>query len=66
MLAKNKSIERENLGIKPHMRLIKIKSHFSGTYFDDKFTTFGVASCIMVPAPIFARLDFAKIRDETI
>ena len=50
----NKLIERENLWIKPHIRFIKIKSHFSGTHFDDQFATFGVASCIMVPAPIFA------------
>ena len=56
----NKLIEREHLWIKPHFRLIKIKSHFSGTHFDDKFPTFGVASCNMVPAPIFAWLGFAK------
>ena len=40
-VVENKLIERENLWIKPHIRLIKIKSHFSGTHFDDKFPTLG-------------------------
>ena len=62
----NKFIERENLWIKPKIRSIKIKSHFSGTHFDDKFPTFGVASYIMVPAPIFAWLGFAKFLVEII
>ena len=51
-VVENKSIERENLWIKPHIRLIKTKSHFSGARFDDKFLIFGVASCIMALAPI--------------
>ena len=45
-LVANKLIERENLWIKSHIRLIKIKSHFSGFHFDDKFPTFGVAAYI--------------------
>ena len=49
-LFNNKFIERDNLWIKPKFRLVKIKAHFSGTHFDGKFPTFGVASCIMVPA----------------
>ena len=49
----NRLMERENLWIKPHIHLIKTKSHFSGTHFDDKFPIFGVSSCIMVPAPNF-------------
>ena len=52
-VVENKLIEQENLWIKPHIRLIKIKSHFSGAHFDNKFPTFGVASCIMVPVPYF-------------
>ena len=59
-------IERENLWIKPYIRLIKIDSHFSGTHFDNKFHTFGVASCIMVAAPIFAWIGFAKFLVEII
>ena len=55
-----KLIERENLWIKPHIHLIKIKSHFSGTHFDDKCPTFSVASCLMIPVPIFAWHGFAK------
>ena len=51
----NKWIERENLWIKPHVGLIKIISHFNGAHFDDKFITFRVASCIMVPDPIFSQ-----------
>ena len=39
---------------------LKTKSPFSGTHFDDKFPTFGVISCIMVSAPIFAWLGFDK------
>ena len=42
-LFENKLIERENLSIKSHVRLIKIKSHFSDAHFDDKFSTFGMA-----------------------
>ena len=49
----NKLIEWDNLWIKPHILLVKIKSHFSGANFDDKFPTFVVVSCIMVPAAIF-------------
>ena len=49
----NKLIQQENMWIKPHIRLIKIKSDFSGAHFDDKFPTFGVPSYIMGPAPIF-------------
>ena len=48
----DKLIEWENLWIKPHIRLVKMKSHFSGTNFDEKFPIFRVASCIMLPAPI--------------
>ena len=59
-------MEPENLWIKPHIHLIKIKSHFSVTHFGDKFPTFGVASCIMVPAPIFGWLEFAKFLAEII
>ena len=62
----NKLIEQENLWITSNIRLIKIKSHFSGTRFDDKFPTFGVASGIMVPTPIFAWLGFAKFLVEII
>ena len=51
-VVKTTLIEREKLWIKPYIRLIKIESHFSGTHFDNKFATFGVASCIMVAAPI--------------
>ena len=39
--------------MKPHVGLIKIEPHLSGAHFDDKFITFGVASCFMVPDPIF-------------
>ena len=59
-------MEREDLWIKPHIHLIKIKSHFSGTHFDDKFPTFGMASCITVPAQIFAWPGFAKFLSEII
>ena len=52
-IVENSLIEQEHLWIKPHIRLIENKSHFSGTDFDDKFPTFGVASSIMVHAPIF-------------
>ena len=38
--------------------------HFSGTQFDNKFPTCGVASCIMVAAPIFAWIGFAKFLVE--
>ena len=62
----NKSIEQRNWWIKPQIHLIKIKSHFSATHFDDKFPTFGVAFCIMVPTPIFAWLGFAKFLVEMI
>ena len=48
-VVENKLIKRENLWIKPYICLIKLKSHFGSTQFDDKFPTFGVASCIMVP-----------------
>ena len=54
-VVENELIERENLKIKPH---------FSGTHWDDKFATFGVASCILAPAPIFAWLGFAKFLYE--
>ena len=40
-VVENKLMEWDNLGIKPHIRLIKIESQFSGTHFDDKFPTFG-------------------------
>ena len=49
----NKWIERENLRIKSHIGLINIRSLFSGVHFDDKFITFGVAPCILLPDPIF-------------
>ena len=63
----NKSIERESLRIEPHVSFITIKSHcFSGAPFDDNFFTFGVASCIMVHDPIFARLCFAWFHAEII
>ena len=62
----NTLIERENLWIKPYIRLIKIESHLSGTHFDNKFPTFGMASCIMVAASIFARIRFAKFLVEII
>ena len=61
-----KVIEPENVWIKPHIHLIKIKFHFSVTHFDDKLLTVGVASCIMVPAPIFSWLGFAKFLVEII
>ena len=44
--------ERENLWIKSHTHLIKITSRFSGAHFDEKFTTFRMISCIMVPYSI--------------
>ena len=47
-------------------RLIKIKSSFSGARLDDKFITFGVSSCVMVPVPISAWLVFAKFLVEII
>ena len=34
-------VERENLWIKLHIRLIKTKYHFSGAHFDDHFITGG-------------------------
>ena len=46
-VVENKLIKRENLWIKPYIWLIKLKSHFRSTQFDDKFRTYGVASCIM-------------------
>ena len=65
-VVENTLIERENLWIKPYISLIKIESHFSGTHFDNKFPTFGVASSIMVAAPIFAWIGFAKFLIEII
>ena len=56
----------ENLWIKPHIHLIKIKAHFGAAHFDDKFPTFGIASCFMVPAPFLAWLGFAKFLVEII
>ena len=53
--------ERVNLWIKPHDELIKIKYHFSGAHFDDKFITFVVASCILVPDPILCKALFWEI-----
>ena len=41
--------------------LIKIEPHFSGGHFDDKFITFRVASCIIVPDPIFCMALFCEI-----
>ena len=52
--------------IKPHIRLIKIKFHFSSAHFDDKFLTFWEVSCIMVPASIFRMARFAKFLVEII
>ena len=46
---------------KPHVGLIKIKSHLGGAHFDDKFVTFGVTSCIMVPDPNFCMTLYCKI-----
>ena len=57
----NKWIEGENLGIKPHVGLMKVISHFGGVHFDDTFITFGVASCIMVPDPILRMALFCDI-----
>ena len=65
-IVENKWIERENLWIKLHVGLIKIKSHFSGEYFDDKFVTFRLSSCIMVPDPFFAWRCVAKFHDGII
>ena len=65
-VVENTLVERENLWINSYICLIEIKSHFSGTHFDDKLPAFGVASCIVVPAPIFACLRFAKFFVETI
>ena len=46
--------QRSNmLWIKPHIGLIKIKFYFSVVHFDDKYITFEVASCFVVPDPIF-------------
>ena len=36
-IVENKLIKRENLWIKSYIRFMKIKSHFSGAHFDDKF-----------------------------
>ena len=60
-VVEDKWIERMNLWIEPHVGLIKIISHFSGAHFDDKFMTFGVASCIMVADPIFCMALFREI-----
>ena len=47
--------------MKPHVSLIKIISNFNGAHFDEKFITFGVASCIMALDPIFRMALFCKI-----
>ena len=65
-VVENKLIKWKNLWINPYICLITIKFHFSGTHFDNKFPTFGVVSCIMVPAPIIAYLGFAKFLAEII
>ena len=41
--------------------LIRIKSNFGGTHFDDKFITFGVPSCIMIPDPIIRTALYCEI-----
>ena len=59
-------MEREKLWIKPQICLIKIKSHFSDAHFVYKFPAFGVTSCIMVRAQLFAWLGFANFLVEII
>ena len=51
----------ENLYRLPHVGLIKIEPHFGGAHFHDKFITFGVASCIMVPDHILCMALFCEI-----
>ena len=61
-VVENTLIKRENLWINPHIRLIKIKFHFSGVNFDDRFPTFGGLLHYGIPTPtIFAWLEFAKL-----
>ena len=58
---RNKLIEMGNLWIKLCVGFIKRKSRFSRAHLDDKFITFGIASCILVPVPILRNAIFCEI-----